>query len=282
MGKIWLGSLPQVLGGAGLEVDTYPGWETRSRSTGGYEQLLGIQVHHTGSATSPANDMGWMWDNAPAKPIGAVLLDRSGKWTVGAAGATNTSGRGGPMVTSRGTIPKDQGNMYLLSIEAANNGHNEPWPDEQLWSYVVGCAALARAYGFNPQVRGDLHGHFEYTSRKIDPAGPSWYSPDARSWAMTQFRDNVATYQPPPPAPPPAPPVPPTLEELMEPTCYVTDTKLKGTFALVAGRWVPWLFPDEIPREALHYSGSHPFVREQILADQGATAAELWRERGAS
>lgn len=199
MGKIWLGSLPQVLRDAGLDVDTYPGWETRSRSSGGYEKLLGAQVHHTASFTSPENDMRFMWEGAPYAPIGAALIHRSGKITVGAAGATNTSGRGGPMVTSKGTVPQDQGNAYLLSFEAANDGRGEVWPDPQLWAYVIAMSAVCRAYDLNPSVRGDLHGHFEYTSRKIDPAGPSWYSPNTASWNMTKFRDNVRTAVPVPP-----------------------------------------------------------------------------------
>lgn len=193
MGKLWLGSLPQVLADAGLDVLTYAGWETRSRSTGGYEKLLGIQVHHTASRTTPARDMEWMWRNAPAKPIGALYLDRSGTWTVGAAGATNTSGRGGPMVASNGTVPKNQGNLYWLSIEAANDGRGERWPDAQLWSYVIGVAALCRAYGLNPHVRGDVHGHFEWTPRKVDPAGESWYAIGSSSWNMTKFRNDVGS-----------------------------------------------------------------------------------------
>jgi hypothetical protein len=196
MGKVWLGSLPDVLRNAGLKVATYPGWETRSRSTGGYEALLGLQVHHTASNTTPANDMRYMWEVAADKPIGAVHLDRTGVWTVGAAGATNTSGRGGPMITSKGTVPLDRGNLYFLSVEAANNGVGETWPDAQLWSYVIGSKAICDAYGLNPLMRGDINGHFEWTTRKVDPAGPSWYSPDLRSWDMNKFRRDVSTAAP--------------------------------------------------------------------------------------
>lgn len=73
----------------------------------------------------------------------------------------------------------------------------------------------------------------------------------------------------------------PTAEPIgdpeMLPTCYLTETKLRGTFALAAGRWVPWLFP--VPAGALHFTGEHAWTREQILTDQGPAAAALWRER---
>lgn len=211
MGAIWLGSLPDVLRNAGLNVATYPGWEHRSRSTGGYDALLGIQVHHTASSgTSPANDMAYMWQNASARPIGAIYLEPSGKITVGAAGATNTSGYGGPLATSRGVIPKDAANRYVISIEAANRGDGQLWPNAQLDAYVRMCAALSKAY-FGGQLTspGDVHSHFEWSpGRKADPSGNSWYATGNRLWNMTQFRNDVSTLLL-PPAPTPTPPTNP-------------------------------------------------------------------------
>ncbi len=67
-------------------------------------------------------------------------------------------------------------------------------------------------------------------------------------------------------------------EEDMRPTIIVTDTKLRGTFALVSGRWVPWLGGDAYP-DTPRVTTDHEWTREQILADQGPAAAELWRER---
>jgi hypothetical protein len=206
MGSVWLGSLPDVLRNAGVPVNVYPGWETRSRSSGGYDSVLAIQVHHTASDASPASDMRYMWEVSDTKPIGALHLARDGRWTVGAAGATNTSGKGGPLVTSRGTIPLDAANRFVISIEAANRGDGEVWPDAQLRSYVKGSAALARAYlGGVVLVPGDVHAHFEWTSRKIDPAGNSWYAQGANKWNMTQFRSDVTSAIAPPPQPPPDP-----------------------------------------------------------------------------
>ena len=128
MGQFWLLDLPDVLRAAGLDVDTYPGWEARARSTGGYDNVLAVQCHHTASDTTPANDMAYMWNGSPDRPVGAIYLARDGKVTVGAAGATNTSGKGGPLNTSSGTIPLDAANRYVISIEAANNGTGQQWP----------------------------------------------------------------------------------------------------------------------------------------------------------
>jgi hypothetical protein len=86
---------------------------------------------------------------------------------------------------------------------------------------------------------------------------------------------------PPPAALQPEPPPPPSLElpgdDDMEPCCYHTDTRINGIFANVAGRWIPWLH--QIPTGARHYRGDHAWTREQILHDQGAAAAALWRAR---
>lgn len=210
MGKYWLTSLPQVLRDAGLTVDTYSGWETRARSTGGYDGVFAVQVHHTASNTSPASDMSYMWNGSPDRPVGAIYLARDGRVTVGAAGATNTSGKGGPRDTVHGTIPLDSANKYVISIEAANAGTGEAWPKAQQDAYVKMCAALNAAYGLHV---GDLHSHWEWTpGRKIDPAGNSRYASGGSSWNMDTFRGEVwlgvptDPTDPPPPNPTPTPP----------------------------------------------------------------------------
>jgi hypothetical protein len=210
VGAIWLLSLPDVLRGAGLEVDEYEGWATRARLTGGYDGVWAVECHHTATFTSPANDMNWMWRNAPERPVGACYLARNGRWTVGAAGATNTSGKGGPLKTSKGTIPLDAANRYVISIEAANNGVGEPWPLVQQISYVKGVAALCKAYGLRFDYP-DVHGHFEWTTRKIDPAGESLYASGSNKWNMAAFRSDVAKAATPPP-----PPIPPTPTQEIE------------------------------------------------------------------
>jgi hypothetical protein len=205
MGALWLWDLPAALAGV-ANVWWYDGWENRSRSSGGYDALYAVGVHHTASNTSPSNDMAYMWRNAGDKPIGAIYLARDGAITVGAAGATNTQGKGGPYTTSKGTIPLDSGNRYMLSIEAANNGTGERWPDAQLNAYIRLCAALASHYRLDPA--RDIVAHFEWTSRKVDPAGPDRYAAGAQSWNMPAFRDDTRRASHPDPTPEPTPPDP--------------------------------------------------------------------------
>lgn len=211
MGAIWLLSMPEVLLAAGLYVDVYPGWQTRSRSSGGYDSLLGVQLHHTASNTSPINDMKYMWENAPTKPIGAIYLSRTGKVTVGAAGATNTSGKGGPL----GSIPLDRANQSVIAIEAANSGTGEVWPVEQQRAYTILVNALVKAYGLNFTVPG-VHSHFEWApNRKNDPAGESRWATGKNKWDMNKFRLDASGIAPTPPPPePPKPPKPQGVKDM--------------------------------------------------------------------
>ena len=215
----WLLNLPTWLREGGLTVEEYPGWETRSRSSGGYDAVWAIGVHHTASNTTPANDLAYMLKNADAKPIGALYLARDGVVTVCAAGATNTQGKGGPYRTSKGTIPQDAGNRYMLSIEAANAGTGEQWPEVQQTAYAKLCHVLVQKLGLN---WGDIVAHFQWTSRKYDPAGNSKYATGGALWDMDKFRgdcwlayadtEDVPEPPPPPPAPEPDLPNPPPAE----------------------------------------------------------------------
>jgi len=215
MGSHWLHDLPQVL--SGLNADFYSGWETRSRSTGGYDKVLGVVIHHTASNTSPASDMKYMWQTSSDGPVGAIYLARDGKITVGAAGATNCQGKGGPITTSRGTCPKDEGNKYFIAIEAANNGVGEAWPQAQTDSYLALVNALFAGYGLS-----DVYGHFDYCApscpgRKIDPAGPSPFGTVNvnQTWDINIFRSSLSGSVPPTPIPPDPTPVPPPQEDWM-------------------------------------------------------------------
>jgi len=206
MGSVWLHDLPDVLAGAGLAVDVWPGWETRARSSGGYDAVRAVFAHHTASSSTPAADMSYMWnDNGTAdQPIGAIYLARDGRLTVGAAGATNTQGKGGPWDLSTGTIPIDKGNAYGVALEAANAGTGEAWPAAQTSAYVTACRALCDAYGLDPS--RDVLSHFEWCApscpgRKIDPAGPSPYATGG-TWDMSAFRRDVAAGAPPNPEDP--------------------------------------------------------------------------------
>jgi N-acetylmuramoyl-L-alanine amidase len=176
--QIWLLDLPDACAAGGLDVSTYDGWETRSRSSGGYDDLLGVGYHHDASSASSddgsSDDYGWLY--ADDKPIGCMRLHRDGTLVVGAAGATNTMGKGGPLVCSKGNVPQDRGNQTMIAIEAANNGVGEAWPQVQLDAYVALVGALCWWYDLDPQT--DVYSHWQYCApscpnRKIDPAGPT-------------------------------------------------------------------------------------------------------------
>jgi hypothetical protein len=221
MGSIWLHDLPDVISSAGLPVDVWPGWETRSRGSGGYDALLAVGVHHDASSPASAFDAlcSYVWGSADDEPIGALYLWRDGRVRVGAAGATNTQGKGGPYSCSGGTIPLDEGNRYTISIEAGNNGVGEAWPQIMVEHYVELCSALCRAYKLDPS--RDVVAHFEWTSRKIDPAGPSPYASGSASWNMPAFRRDVVAASAPTP-----------MEEAM----YLwRDKRYNDVFAVGAG-----------------------------------------------
>ena len=239
MGAVWLYDLPDVLEAAGLTVETWPGWENRARGSGGYDAVRAVFAHHTASNTSPDADRSYMWDSTSGdQPIGALYLARDGIITVGAAGATNTQGKGGPWDLSTGLIPKDQGNAYGLAIEAANAGTGEPWPAAQTDAYLVACRALCAAYGLDPA--RDVLSHWEWCEpscpgRKIDPAGPSPWADGADRWDMGGFRfDVVGAPIPDPPTDPTDPgPVPPT--QLEDPTMtFLLRNRDSGQIVLLA------------------------------------------------
>ena len=230
MGSIWLRDLPDVLSDAGLNVTTYAGWENRARSSGGYDALLGIGIHHDASATGSSDQSAWdwAWKNSSDRPIGAIRLSRSGLICVGAAGATNTMGKGGPLTCSRGTVPKDAGNKYMIAIEAGNNGVGEAWGSIMIDAYISMLAALCRRYGFNAS--RDIFTHNSYCEpstpgRKIDPAGPTPSEPSlggtsgCKIWSHDDVRnlvlEELGQVPPPKPTPEPEPTPPPSGDDWM-------------------------------------------------------------------
>lgn len=223
MGSIWLHDLPDVLSDAGLNVTTYAGWESRSRSSGGYDQLLGIGIHHDASSSGSSDQSAWdwAWKNSSDRPIGAIRLGRQGLICVGAAGATNTMGKGGPLKCSRGTIPQDKGNHTMIAIEAGNNGVGETWSSAMVDAYIRMCRALCDAYGLD--AGRDIFTHNSYCEpscpgRKVDPAGPTPSQPSLggtsgnKIWNHTDFRNLVLGVRP----PEPPEPEPPSEEEVTD------------------------------------------------------------------
>lgn len=214
LGSRWLHDFPQAL--AGLpDVTYYPGWQTRSRGSGGFDQLLGVLCHHTATAAAGSFD-GYCrvaWTTHPERPVANISLGRGGEICVGVAGASNHAGKGGPWNMSRGAVGRDQGNRVLIGIEALNTGVGEPWPQVQTDRYIALVQALCAFYGFDANT--DCIGHHEYTpTRKIDPAnGPGITSPfgsinRSGTWDMNQFRGTVLGSPPVPPEPTPVPPTP--------------------------------------------------------------------------
>jgi hypothetical protein len=156
--------------------------------------VWGIGIHHDAAPAgmSLENRCRYAWENAQYRPIGALWLHTDGRVMVGATGATNTQGMGGPYKTSRGTIPLNAGNRYVLSIEASNNGIGEVWPEAQQDAYVKMCRVLCDWLTLDPKT--DVFAHFEWTSRKYDPAGPSRYAAGVTKWNMPAFRSDVLAY----------------------------------------------------------------------------------------
>jgi hypothetical protein len=225
VGDFYVDAMALVLQQAGCQVgvsDINEGWERRSRSSGGFENdrsILGIQWHHTASKASVNSDLSYMIHGSPDRPVGNVLLDRDGVFWPVAAGAANTSGKGGPSMFSRGTVPLDKGNTMLFSIEIANNGVGEPYPQAQIDACFVGSNALNSYFGNQPNdvITHSLGEGDGYTNRKIDPAtaagvqGP-WRPVSVNSsgtWRLTDLKNEcvrrASTLPPPLPGPTPIP-----------------------------------------------------------------------------
>lgn len=199
MGKVWLLDLPRWIAEAGIDVGTWPGWENNSRSTGGFDAVWGILWHHT--AGGPNQDT-WasarqQFETGTDRPIANLTLGRDGLVIVGAAGASNHAGKGGPYPTSKGVIPLDQGNRYLLGIEMCNRGTGELWTPKQLEVARRLGAVLSMRLGLDP-LRDNI-AHYEWApTRKIDPAGGTGQYPYARlndqylRWDMNRFRGDIS------------------------------------------------------------------------------------------
>lgn len=218
MGSRYLTELANWCRAAGLVTHEVDGWQHRARSSGGYDgdRPWVVMWHHTASATSPENDVSYMCFGSPDAPVANLLLDRDGGVWVMAGGATNTNGKGGPYNVSRGQVPKDSMNTYAVSIEAANNGVGEWWPQVQIDAYFVLSLMLAERLGLAPS---DACEHQVWApDRKIDPAvadavqGP-WQPARATSsgtWSQTDVIDELwrragAVPPGPDPLPPPHP-----------------------------------------------------------------------------
>lgn len=201
MAQRHLTDLADVCRAAGLVVHEVGAWQTRGRSGGsGYEpgRPTHVMVHHTatGPTTDPYRDVDYILGSVIA-PIANLYLSRDGSVWVLAGGPTNTNGKGDDKWG--GGTPSNDMNRHAIGIEGANSGVGEPWPIVQQRAYVTLCAKLCDHYDIPIN---NVRAHFEWTSRKIDPAGSSRYADGGNKWDMDKFRGDVflklVTTKPPP------------------------------------------------------------------------------------
>ena len=197
---LYLTDLADVLRDAGLAVVEVDDWQYRARGSGGYAsgRPWAVMWHHTASQTTPENDVSYICHGCPDAPVSNLYLARDGTVWVCAGGATNTNGKGGPVTVSRGVVPVDKMNEYAVSVEMANSGTGERWPQVQIDAAFTTSLAVARAYGLEPT---DALTHYAWTpGRKIDPAtadaveGP-WRPRSINSsgtWDLDDLRSELA------------------------------------------------------------------------------------------
>ena len=162
----------------GLTVGFVPGWERRGSSS---FNPRGHVVHHDAGSnwTTPPGILISGRSDLPG-PLCNFALGRDGKVWMVAAGRANHAGTG----SWRGLV----GNSSVWGTEANNRGTGEMWPDVQIDAYARLCAATCDYSGFSAEM---VCRHVEWTSRKIDPAGP-WE--DGHDWSRdaSHFRALVA------------------------------------------------------------------------------------------
>lgn len=171
MGSRYLDTLADELRAAGLAVVEVAGWQTRARSSGGYDggRPSCVAWHHTASSASLEADAAYCATGAADAPICNLVVGRDGTVAVIAAGATNTNGKGGPFTLADGTIvAADTLNTHAVGIELANAGTGETYPAAQVDAAFAASLVCSRLIGRDP---ANAVGHVEWApGRKIDPA----------------------------------------------------------------------------------------------------------------
>jgi len=191
MGAHWLGGeWIDALRDYGATLEFWDGYETRSRSSGGFDEVLAVGLHHDAVPVGVSTYRRGMyaWHNAPFEPVGNLITRRNGNLVIGALGATNTQGRSEqPHPVSKGVISTSKGNLYMPANEIECDGVGQPYTPEQIVGVEAFCAATCDVYGLNPLT--DIISHHRYTSRKVDPRG---FTPD-RAWGpgvMSEWDDH--------------------------------------------------------------------------------------------
>lgn len=172
MGKIWAHDLPDVLRDHGVEVEVYPGYFTRSRSSGGLEEMLGVVGHH--DAVPPHipthRRLSYAWEEAAISPIGNGWILRDGTAVLGAAGAANTQGKSYQAHRmSKGWVPRSKGNLYLFGWESECDGVGQIFTKDMCDAFV---RVIAATQEWGECATSDFMNHHTYAgSRKIDCKG---------------------------------------------------------------------------------------------------------------
>lgn len=163
--------LPTALRDAGLTVIEHPGWQARGAST---LNPRGIVCHHTASnansGDAPSLSICINGRSDLPGPLCQLLIGRTGTCHVIASGVANHAGSGGWNGLS--------GNSQVLGIEVENNGVGEPWTPGLIDAFQRAAAALM--VGAGQTTAANCCYHREWTSRKIDPAGPG--IPSGNDW----------------------------------------------------------------------------------------------------
>ena len=151
----------------GLRVVEVAGWRDRGLSTL-VSPLHGVMFHHTASpltqSDEPALRVVTFGRTGLPGPIANVMVGRDGTAYVIASGKANHAGLGGPWRT----VPTNDGNRHLFSVEVVNNGIGEPWNDTVLSAVDRVFAAVLKRIGKDASW---CVGHKEWApTRKIDPS----------------------------------------------------------------------------------------------------------------
>jgi hypothetical protein len=226
-----LDRLATALRADGVSVNILSGAQGRSArmfSSVGYSghgcQAM-VQHHTASSGDNPSGDINYILQG---KGTGYVISNaytaRSGVVTLIASGPTYTEGSGGPY----GIIPENTANRVCFSNEIGNPGTGRAYTDVQaraamyLAYHVCTIAADVWNWPDDPYGKYRLFSHFEWTTRKIDPWGPSPWSGNSK-WNMDAHRADVKACAPaaPDPTPPPEPPTTSPQEDDDEMRLYV-------------------------------------------------------------
>jgi hypothetical protein len=251
----------------------YDGWETRSRSNGGFDDPNGplcVAWHHTaGSGETGASwgDAHYECEVAQDRPIANINIDPN-PHGAGFSGVlmsvarTNTNGSGDSISFSRGTVPDDSLNSYAFGMEIANNGVGGPYSADQLAvAFIV--SNTVNAYCHNQPTDVVTHQVWAPT-RKVDPATNTacqggWQPgsvTSSGSWDLDDLRQECArragTGPEPGPSPGPNPPIPKGDDQMLR---AAKNQDSGNAYYVGDGDTATWVGGDDAKESALIVAG---------------------------